>query len=357
MNDRKKEEILWINTLKGGCILLVVLYHVVLPGYLDTVKYLTAGMLPAHFWVSFNTVLSPLRMPAFFFVSGLLAANSLTNKTWKAVFTSRVTNFFYLYILWGGIQWLSIITISSEITGHQISENINSSYADSPQQFITLMLMGMSSAWYLYALGLFFVLGKLFNSHRLPLLLIALVLNYAAIDKIIPGWGPASLSQYFIFFLVGSFFNAEMIRLSEWHRSNIVPWSLLLMFAVVHVFLGLNKSIFLCILAIALTIAITRALNHYFKMSPLNWLGKNTLQIYVLHRIFIEYFGMTAILFARKHQLFNNQLFSLVWATVFPIAMVALCVGCSLGVWKILNNGMGKCLFIYPKLLYARSLR
>ena len=66
-----------MNTLKGGCILLVVLYHVVLPGFEGTLKYLTAGSLPAHIWVAFNTVLSPLRMPAFFFVSGMLAARAI----------------------------------------------------------------------------------------------------------------------------------------------------------------------------------------------------------------------------------------------------------------------------------------
>ncbi|MCU5773308.1 acyltransferase family protein [Erwiniaceae bacterium BAC15a-03b] len=351
MNNNKTEEILWVNTLKGACILLVVLYHVVLPGYQGTVQYLTAGIIPARLWIEFNTVLSPLRMPAFFFVSGLLAANAIINKPWKEVFTSRVTNLFYLYILWGVIQWLSIYSISTGITGQRISQNLNSSYSQSPLEFIKLMLLAMSSSWYLYALGLFFLLAKLFHQQRLPLMAGALLLNYAAVDNIIPGWGPESLSQYFIYFLLGAFYSSAMIRLSEWHRSNILPWLLLLALAAVHIWLGLDKSIFLCVLAIVCCIAITRKLNQHFNLSLLNWMGKNTLQIYVLHRIFIEYFGMTAILFALQHQLFSHHLFSLVWAIGFPVAMVALCSACSMAVWTLLNRGMGKSLFIYPKLL------
>ncbi|MFD1802652.1 acyltransferase family protein [Mixta tenebrionis] len=351
MNNKKSEEIRWVNTLKGGCILLVVLYHVVLPGFEGTLKYLTAGSFPAHIWMAFNTVLSPLRMPAFFFVSGMLAARAINDKPWQAVFTSRVTNLFYLYILWGVIQWFSIYGISSEITHHRISSNINSSYAESPQEFVSLMLMAMSSSWYLYALGLFFLFAKLFRRQRLPLIITAVLLNYAAVEKIIPGWGPESLSQYFIYFIMGAFWSAQVIALSEWRKSNFLPWLGLGVLAGAHLLLGLEKNLFLCTLTILACIALCRTLNARFSMTWMNWIGKNTLQIYVLHRIFIEYFGMTAILFALDHQLFNSALFSLLWATAFPIGMVALCSLCSIAVWKLLNKGLGKSLFIYPRLL------
>lgn len=33
MTKSEKKDIAWINTLKGICILLVVLYHTVLPGF------------------------------------------------------------------------------------------------------------------------------------------------------------------------------------------------------------------------------------------------------------------------------------------------------------------------------------
>lgn len=351
MNTPQKKEIAWVNTLKGGCILLVVLYHVVLPGYAEMVSHLTAGLLPAKLWVAFNNTLSPLRMPAFFFVSGLLAANAISNRPWKQVFTSRVTNLFYLYFLWGVIQWLMINGVSNNIMGDHLSDNINAAWAETPWQFLKLMLLAMSSSWYLYALGLFFLAAKLFRQQKTLVMLAAVLLNYAAVTKVIPGWGPESLSQYFIFFLFGSFYSAILIRWSEWRRDNVLPWMVLLALSLVHIWLGLDKSLFLCVLAILGCIAACRLLNQYFSMKWLNWVGKNTLQIYVLHRIFIEFFGMSAILFAVSHQLFASKAFSMLWAIAFPLVMVGLCVACSVGIWTLLNRGWGKSLFIYPKLL------
>lgn len=351
MHTTQKKEIAWINSLKGACIVLVVLYHVVLPGYAELIPQLTAGFIPAKLWLAFNQYLSPLRMPAFFFVSGLLAANGILNREWKQVFTSRVTNLFYLYFLWGVIQWLMIDGVSGEIIGEQLSGNLNAAWAASPLEFIKLMLLAMSSSWYLYALALFFLFAKLFNQQKGLLLAVAVVLNYAAVVKAIPGWGPESLSQYFLFFLFGAFYSDLMIRLSEWHRQNLLPWAALVLLAAGHVVIGMPKSLFMCVIAILICINLCRLLNRFFNMGWLNWLGKNTLQIYVLHRIFIEFFGMSAILFAQQHNLFASKAFSLLWATCFPLMMVAVCAGCSVAVWTLLNRGVGKNLFIYPRLL------
>ncbi len=355
MNSTQNKDIAWVNSLKGICILLVVLYHVIAPGYADTIGQLISGFLPGKLWLAFNDTLSPLRMPAFFFVSGLLATNGVINRPWKQVFTSRVTNLFYLYFLWGIIQWLMIRGVSNEIMGEQLSTNTNAAWADTPLKSIELMLLAMSSSWYLYALGLFFIFAKLFQTQRVAMMAIALVLNYAAVTKLIPGWGPESVAQYLIFFLLGTFYSGTMLRWSEWHRSNLLPWAALLVLSFLHIQLGMTRSLFLCALAILLSVAACRMLNRYFTLSWLNWLGRNTLQIYVLHRIFIEFFGMSAILLAEHHQLFANKAFSMLWAVGFPIAMAALCAGCSVGVWSLLNRGVGRNLFIYPRLLRAKA--
>lgn len=354
MNTTQKQDIAWINSLKGLCILLVVLYHVVLPGYAEMIGHLVAGFLPAKLWLAFNNYLSPLRMPAFFFVSGLLAANGIINRSWKQVFTSRVTNLFYLYFLWGIIQWLMIRGVSNEVMGEQLSKNTNAAWAATPLESIKLMLLAMSSSWYLYALGLFFVFAKLFRNQRFTMMTIAVLLNYAAVTKVIPGWGPESVAQYLIFFLLGTFYSSTMLRWSEWRRSNLLPWIALAALTLVHLELGLMRSLFLCVIAILFSVAICRTLNRYFSLRWLNWLGRNTLQIYVLHRIFIEFFGMSAILFAEKRHLFASRTFSMLWAVGFPVAMVVACAGCSVGVWTLLNRGIGKNLFIYPSLLRPR---
>lgn len=351
MNNAKQDEILWINTLKGACILLVVLYHTVLPGFEGTMKYLSAGGFPAEIWVQFNTVLSPLRMPAFFFVSGLLATNGILNRPWKQVFTSRITNLFYLYILWGFIQWWSIVGISTEITGQRISQNLNAAYAGSLFEFLKLTFLAMSTSWYLYGLGLYFLFAKLFHKQKITLLAVAVVLNYLAVEKIIPYWGPQSVAQYFLFFLLGAFWSQTMLRLSEWRRENMLPWAALAALSGLHIIFGLDKSLFLCILAVLASVAACRWLNAHFRMTFLNWIGRNTLQIYVIHRIFIEFFGMSAILYALHHQLFEYAWFSLLWACLYPLAIVVICSVCSVAVWSLTNRGLGKSLFIFPTLI------
>ncbi|MEW5289901.1 acyltransferase family protein [Erwinia papayae] len=351
MHTAEREEIAWINSLKGGCILLVVLWHVTFPGYAATAMHLSAGFIPARLWLAVNNYLVPLRMPVFFFVSGLLASHGILHRDWKQVLTGRVINLFYLYFIWGIIQWLMIRGVSGHIMGGQLSTGSNAAWAETPLKFIRLMLLAMSSCWYLYALGLFFLLAKLFRQQNGSLLLMAVVLNYAAVSGIIPGWGPASLAQYLIFFLLGVFHSDMLLRWSEGRRRNLPVWLMLVILAVAHLLPGLRHNLFLSVLSILFSIALCRQLNRWFTLRWLNWLGRNTLQIYVLHRIFIEFFGMSLMRMAARYQLFADNVFSLIWAAGFPVVMVTICVACSVAAGTLLNRGLGRRLFIYPTLL------
>ncbi|OON40556.1 acyltransferase [Izhakiella australiensis] len=355
MTEAPKQQLGWVNILKGGCILLVVLYHVVLPGFADTVPHLSSGQLPAKLWVGFNEILSPLRMPAFFFVSGLLAANAIINRPWKSVLTSRITNLFYLYFLWGIIQWLMIGRVSGPLMGEHLSDNTNAAWASSFAESLKLMLLAMSSSWYLYALGLFFLFARLFRRYPFALLLVAVMMNYLAVGRLVPGWGPESLLQYFVFFVLGAFYSEVIMRWSEWKPRNLLVWALLAVLAAGHIALGFNDNFFLCIVAILFSVQLCRWLDRHFSMRIMKWTGRNTLQIYVLHRIFIEFFAMVAILLAGHYQLFANALFAWSWAALFPLLMVAISVGCSLVAWSLLNRGIGRTLFIYPRLLHRQS--
>ncbi|UEG20109.1 acyltransferase family protein [Pantoea ananatis] len=296
-------------------------------------------------------LISGLFMPAFFFVSGLLARNAIIDRPWKRIATSRMTNLFYLYLLWGAIQWGAITGISTEITGQRISQNINAAYAGTFSEFLTLTFLAMSTSWYLYALGIYFLLAKLFQRYNLPLLLMAAVLNYLAVEKIIPYWGPQSLAQYFVFFMLGTFWCSQILRLSEWRRQNGLPWLLLLLLAGLPALFDFDRSLFLSVLAILISVAACRGLNQVSSMAWLNWIGRHTLPVYVLHRIFIEYFGMTAILFAQRHQLFALAWFSWLWACLYPLVIVALCSLASVAVWSLTNHGVGRALFRFPTLI------
>lgn len=346
----QRKEVLWINTLKGACILLVVLHHTIITTFIPSMAHLSAGSLPAKLWVGFNTYISPLRMPAFFFVSGLLAASAISKKAWSEVFSKKFSNIVYLYILWGVIQWVSISHISGFL-GEKLSGAKNAAYADSPLEFVKLLAFSMTSLWYLYALAGYFLVAKLFHKQRVALLMLAVALNYAAQFSLIPGWGPASVAQNFVFFLTGAFFSQSLIQLSEFNRRSALILAAIALVGVAHHALGLYKNLFYCLLAIVAAIMFCRALNARFNMHWLNWIGRNTLQIYVLHRIFIELLGLSLLTLAVSWGLFDNATFSRAWALLLPPLAVASCAALSLLCWSLLNRGPGRALFLYPRLM------
>ncbi|OKB65517.1 acyltransferase [Serratia marcescens] len=353
----RKNEILWINTLKGFCILLVVLHHAVITTLIPSIDHLSAGQLPAKIWVLFNQVVSPLRMPAFFFVSGLLAANAISKKKWADIFTKKVSNLIYLYILWGVIQWFFIKLVISAISGIQLSDAENSAYSVTPSEFITLLLMAKTSLWYLYALAGYFVIAKLFQRVKYLLLILAVAFNYAAALGIIPGWGMVSLSQNMIFFLIGAFLSDLLTQASEVNKKNILLWIGLAVLGLINIKLGIGKNIFVCLLAIISAIIICRILNNHFNMAWLNWVGKNTLQIYVIHRIIIEGIGVTALGVGVESGMFKNNHLSLIWSITFPAFAVAFCTVSSLIIWTLCNRGVGKSLFAYPSIIKKDEVR
>ncbi|MBN7120210.1 acyltransferase [Erwinia billingiae] len=346
-----KNEVLWINTLKGGCILLVVLHHTIITTFAPSLQYLTAGVLPAEIWIAFNKYLSPLRMPAFFFVSGLLAISAINKKSWSEVFTKKFSNIFYLYILWGVIQWVSIYNISANLIGEKLSTAKNAAYAESPQEFVKLLFLSMTSLWYLYALAGYFVVAKLFHRQKMALIVAALLMNYATQFSLVPGWGPASVVQNFVYFLLGAYFSHYLVELSFMNRRNVLILSAFALTGVAHHAVGLYKNPFYCMLSIVFGIVLCRALNNRFNMAWLNWIGRNTLQIYVLHRIFIELLGLTVLTLAVQYSLFDNSAFSLLWALTLPVVAVSTCTAVSLLVWSLLNRGPGRALFLYPVLM------
>ncbi|MDX7082717.1 acyltransferase family protein [Serratia marcescens] len=352
-----KKEILWINTLKGICILLVVLHHSIITTLIPSIDHLSSGQLPAKLWLTFNKIVSPLRMPAFFFVSGLLAVKAINSKSWSEVFTSKVSNLLYLYILWGLLQWFFIKGFISPIMESQLSDSENSAYAENIKEFSSLLAFAKTSLWYLYALAGYFLVAKLFFHFKYILLAVAVTLNYCAALGIIEGWGIISIAQNMIYFLFGVFFSEELVRATNVTKRNIFIWLAILTLAIININLGIGKNIFTCTLAIIISIIICKTLNNKFNLSWLNWIGKNTLQIYVIHRVVIEIIGVSSLNIGIDNGLFENTKISLLWGVLFPLLDVAVCTSVSILLWKILNNHIGKYLFLHPKLIKSPILK
>ncbi|CCP07580.1 Inner membrane protein ycfT [Erwinia amylovora MR1] len=234
--------------------------------------------------------------------------------------------------------------------GQKLSSAQNAAYASSPLEFVKLLALSMTSLWYLYALAFHFLAAKLFYRYRWALLVAAIVVNYATQFNLVPGWGPNSVMQNYVYFLLGAFFSHKLVEISQLSRRHLALLAVMLLLGVAHHAAGMIKNPFYCTMAIIFSIVLCRAMSNRFNMAWLNWIGRNTLQIYVLHRIFIELLGLTMLTLAVKYSLFDNPTFSLSWALLLPPFAVSITTGLSLLAWKLLNRGPGKALFIYPAL-------
>lgn len=347
----------WINSLKGMCILLVVLNHIVSTSYIPSLSVIDQHTVITKLWVAINVYLAPLRMPAFFFISGLLATSAVMNRTWQEVSTKRAFNLLYLYLLWCLVQWISITFINRDLSFDDWTLMArNAAYSASAEQFALYVATAMASPWYLYALVMYFVACKLFKDNILLLISLCVVVNYIAATGLVPWWGPESVAQNAIFFTVGCYFGAPILSWMA-HRKNVMILLLCLApLALIHSLFGINKSIFHSAIAICVGIVICQQINQYFSMRTLNWIGKNTLQIYVLHKLLTELLAVPMLGALVQHQAFDNAHFAQLWLMFYPLVGLIFCTAGALTIWWALNRGVGRVLFQYPTLIVPRKV-
>ncbi len=184
-----KRRIEWIDLVKACSVLLVVFMHA------TNLMVDVAGPSPAgHFLQTLNAVIEPLRMPAFFLVSGMLAASAL-HRPWRAT-TSRTIGMLYLYVVWM-VLFLSL----QALFGSTVNQPVQS------------VLFARSGYWYLYAMAVFFVIARLLrNQPAWVIVAVAVVPNLLRpqVDQIVAGVVPGalytSMAMNLSFFLLGAYF-------------------------------------------------------------------------------------------------------------------------------------------------------
>lgn len=198
----------WIDTAKGGSIMLVVVMHV------STWFAVSVDGDGAQFWVLFSAVSAPIRMPLFFFVSGFLAVPALT-KPFRASF-SKTVGLYLLYLFWTAI-FLSR-TLSPALRGGMP--------APSAIDYVASLLLP-SVFWYIWALPVFYLMawvGQRTLGRRGVLLMMPAIVLAVASSSIAsatrnlfpPPLAPAmidSVTANFIWFLSGVYFRRPWLGL------------------------------------------------------------------------------------------------------------------------------------------------
>ncbi|MEE6260215.1 pyridoxal-phosphate dependent enzyme [Plantactinospora sonchi] len=269
----------WADVAKGACIILVVLWHVVVKHYLRIDWHLDVP-LPGV-WGKLGEQLLPLRMPLFFTISGVFAANALA-RPWRVAARSRIAFFLYLYAL-----WLLIHT-----TVFAAAPGLPTDRATSLSGLLEQLTVTPSNLWYLYALALYFTFAKAVRRIPWPVVLAAaaiLSMVTAAGLLATPG-NRGGLYQNLVFFLGGLYLKPYVQR---W-AATATNRRLLLTFvgyagaatamAVAGAEQWFGVWLLVSILAVAFGVtAAVRATRWRRVAEPLSALGRQTLPIYLIH--------------------------------------------------------------------------
>lgn len=269
----------WADAAKGVCIVLVVLWHVIVKDYQQIDWHL--GVPVSGLWGTLGEQFLPLRMPLFFTISGVFAANA-AQRPWRVVARSRIARFLYLYVVWLLIH-TAILAAAPELPTDR---------ATSALGLLEQLTITPSNLWYLYALALYFTIAK--ATRRVPRALVlvpAAVLSAVAAAGLLdtPG-NRAGLYQNLVFFLAGLYLRPQI---QQWaatasrRRLVLVSGAYVLALAAMAV-AGAQQlfGVWMVVSVVAVAFGITAAarLARWPAVSdPLSRLGRVTLPIYVIH--------------------------------------------------------------------------
>ncbi|MGQ1340869.1 acyltransferase family protein [Acinetobacter baumannii] len=346
----------WVNRIKGLSILLVIFHHsvVVFYNYLPDTNFTNEAI--TFFWQKLNVLISPLRMPVFFFISGLLVYKYVNIKSLRDSFDKRISSIFYVLALWITIQ---VITVSyfNKLMGYPVNHTIGSNvfYFDSLSNLTQSILIANTSLWYLYALIIYFLLFKLVCDFKKSALIFCGILSIITGFTSLVGWGMDSIIRNAVFFGLGCYFGPEIIeKIKEFDfHENVFKVIILGIVSVIFLLLNLNiiSSLFSIFIIIKLFMLIDKKNN--VLLSCLSNIGKNTLPIYVSHRIFLEFASVLLLMMIFNGYLGNASLSILL--VIYPIFSTFFITLLSLKLKVFSDKYLGGLLFSKPKFKYLKS--
>lgn len=253
-------------------IVLVALFH--------SSNWLVGAGVHAEGWQQANLVVSSLRMPLFFALSGLFAAKWVRGD-WRPLWQTKLRLFGWVFLVWGAI---GSVTYFAGVRVRGIGTVLNAvvlPYLMSP-------VVPRLELWFIWALALFFVVAR--ATHRVP---VGVQLGVAAAGSLValsgwetlsPGWSGAV--KYYAFFLAGLYGRDLLIRLGATPRRPLltlvfVAWSVVAVGLWALGWRGVLGLYFVnCVLGVAAGIGLSRLLAG---CQPLRDLGAKTLPVYVAH--------------------------------------------------------------------------
>ncbi|GGC88164.1 hypothetical protein GCM10011512_13880 [Tersicoccus solisilvae] len=191
----------WVDVTRGTAIVLVVFYHVAIA--------LKVSHLTAPPWaVTLSAAVSPFRVPALMFCSGLFLTRSLARPP-RRYLSGKLRRIGWPYLVWTTVI-VAVLWAGSSTVG-------NGGYG--PARIVALLVDPTTYTWYLVYLLAFYVLAL-----GLPAAVrTALVVPLLAVSGVVhDGDGWSRLCFTLAFFLLGDVVGRHR---SAWERTTRRPWA------------------------------------------------------------------------------------------------------------------------------------
>jgi uncharacterized membrane protein YcfT len=316
----------WVDAAKAISITLVVLYH--------------AGHWLGYAGIQTGPVLQRvidttdgLRMPTFFFASGLFATAWIHERDWRTLVNGKLA-----LLAWVFLAWQLAMFVYKYAAAYTLPGQRDDSLLDHVLRVVVAPVRPNAELWFLWALVVFFVLAKLLAG-RPParLVLGAAVVSLVWSGVVAPWLGPermrvmggaSAAPMYFVFFVAAERYRLTIrdvvSRARPWHAAVVaLLWSVAIGgFDLLGRVQAVPGAMFLEQLvgvaagvSVALLIAPVRAIRY---------LGRNTLPVYLSHTTFV-------VLFAIGYHLLHGHLTRpLVLLVPWLVAATAILLGLGL---------------------------
>jgi len=308
------QRLAWIDAARGTTMFLVVLLHA------DAVLYVLGDRpMAVHL---LNLALTPLRMPLFFLLSGVLAAGLLARGA-EQVIGRRVLHYLWLYVVWWGAYWLFHAWLLGWAGPPALA-----AYYGGGDGFADRFLRSWNNQWFLYALAIYFAIALAVRGLPPPAQA-AIAVGLAAPSVF--GFGewiglPAADRLYHLpYFMAGVLAREPLLRAAPRLARPGVLAGLLLAWAVAtagaHKLRLLEDDVAraaLSLLAVPAGIGMATLLTTAAPRlaAPLGALGRTTLAVYVLHTM-----TMRIVVAALERP---EALPGAAWAVLIAVAATAL---------------------------------
>ncbi|GEP39093.1 hypothetical protein NPS01_27560 [Nocardioides psychrotolerans] len=336
----------WADIAKGGCILLVVLHHVVGKHLVAVVPDDLAVVAVA--WSGVSGALRPVRMPLFFVLSGFFASGAV-HRPWPTV-RRRVTSPAYVYVVWLVILGLFFTWEQDLVTNR--TQDLGELALD--------LLLASTALWFLYALAVYFLVVRL--TRRVPAYALVMVGGLVALGAAalpIEEANRVSLLVHLVYFVVGSRCPGLVTWLAGLGVRRLLPVGVLVLLAGsgVMALLGLPSPVRVVLLSVVgvpvglwLAAGLARAAPGARVTGALAWTGRRTLPVYVLHLPVLGALHHVLDVPAADGASTLSRAAAVLLAAAYPFAVTALVIAVSLVAHRVLVGlGLGL-LFELPRL-------